>query len=210
MNQDVEASFIRILLGDVVRADQAHQANPDQTAKRDFVRTTFAAIEGSVWIFREHIRGLALATGSLEEAERIALSETTYSVDKAGHISAQPKFLTLIATIRLCADIAERIAPASSIDFSAAGWGNLGEAIQVRNRITHPKALHDLVLSDQDIKSCANALHWFLEVSTGAMRETISVAREHVEGISDVLSDLKSGDEPTWEIYRSLMIDTRK
>lgn len=201
-------SFIRMLVGDVARADKAHGVRPDQAAKRDFVRTSFAAIEGAVWIFREHIHQLAQATETLEEDERIVLSETAYGVDQTGRILHQKKFLTLIATIKLCSNIAKRIAPSSDIDFSASGWQDLRDAVQIRNRITHPKTLEDLQLSGRDVTSCANALHWFLDASTGVMRETLAVAREYADGVSDVLHDLKSGDEETWDIYRSIMIET--
>lgn len=208
MDQEDEMSFIRILISDVARAEEAHRAKPDQAAKRDFVRASFAAIEGAVWVFREHVHGLAQITEKLEEAEKIALSETAYNVDQTGRVLQQNKFLTLVATIRLCASIANRIAPSSNIDFSASGWQDLRDAIQIRNRITHPKTLHDLLLSDRDVTSCANAMQWFLDASTRVMRETVSAAREYVDGVGDVLRDLKAGDQGTWDVYLSLMTGT--
>jgi hypothetical protein len=208
MHQDVRSSFMGMLLADVSRADAAHKANPDQGAKRDLVRATFAAIEGAVWSFREHIRSLAIATEDLSDAERTVLSEIAYSVDKTGRLSPQTKFLTLPSAIRLCARIGERIAPMARIDFSSAGWQNFTTAIAIRNRITHPKSLDDLTLSDGDLRSCADALHWFLEASTSLLQAVISAAREHVQGVRNVLNDLKSGDEETLRIYRSLITGT--
>lgn len=205
MHQDVQTSFMRMLLADVVRADAAHRADPGQGAKRDFVRTSFAAIEGAVWSFREQIRALATSTEELSDAERTVLSEIAYSVDKTGRLSPQAKFLTLPAAIRLCARIGQRIAPAANMDFAGAGWQNFTLAIDIRNRITHPKSLDDLNLTDRDLNTCAGALHWFLEESTHMMQATLSAARDHVEGIREVLNDLKSGDEEAWRVYRSLI-----
>jgi hypothetical protein len=205
MHQDLRSSFIGMLLEDVARAEAAHQANPDQRSKRDVVRTSFAAIEGAVWIFREHIRAMALATDELSEPERIALSEISYNVDRTGRLAPQAKFLTLPATIRLCSRIAERISPAANIDFSSADWPNFKAAIEARNRIAHPKVVDDLMMSGSDVQSCSSALHWFLEASTRSMEETASVARTQVNGIRDVLNDLKSGDEETTRLYRSLI-----
>ena len=194
-----------MLLADVARADAAHKANPDQGAKRDFVRTSFAAIEGAVWNFREHIRAIAMATSALSDAERTVLNEIAYTVDKTGRLSPQAKFLTLPAAIRLCARIGARIAPQTSMDFSGAGWQNLTAAINIRNRITHPKSLDDLMLTEGDLRSCNDALHWFLEASTQLMEATVFAARNHVEGVRDILNDLKSGDEETLRVYRSLI-----
>jgi len=205
MHQDVQSSFLGMLLADVARADTAHAANPDQGAKRDVVRASFAAIEGAVWNFREHIRAIALATSALSDAERTVLNEIAYSVDKTGRLSPQAKFLTLPAAIRLCARIGTRIAPPTSIDFSGAGWQNFTAAIEIRNRITHPKSLDDLMLTDSDLRSCNDALHWFLEASTHLMEATVLAARNHVEGVREVLIDLKSGDEEAWRVYRSLI-----
>jgi hypothetical protein len=205
MHQDVRSSFMGMLLADVARADAAHKANPDQGAKRDFVRTSFAAIEGAVWNFREHIRAIAMATSALSDAERTVLNEIAYTVDKTGRLSPQAKFLTLPAAIRLCARIGARIAPQTSMDFSGAGWQNLTAAINIRNRITHPKSLDDLMLTEGDLRSCNDALHWFLEASTQLMEATVFAARNHVEGVRDILNDLKSGDEETLRVYRSLI-----
>lgn len=203
MNHNDELSFVQLLLADVTAADKRHQDHESQSAKRDLVRTSFAGIEGVVWIFREHIRELAVITGALKEAEALALSETTYGVDASGRVNAQQKFLQMPATIRLCARIAERISGESKIDFSANEWNELKNAIKIRNRITHPKKRQDLDLSERDLSTCISALHWFLEQSTNAMAAANKAAREYVDAMGDILTGLEADDPKTLQEYQA-------
>lgn len=162
-------SFIGILLFDVMDAIERHDLAQTQSGKRDLIRTSFAAIEGASWIFREHVVEAARAMSELEPAEEVALSETSYQVTDQGRITEQTRFLPLPATVRLTARIAEKLAPEVKVDFSGQDWAGLKEAIKIRNRITHPKSRADLILSDEDIQTSVGSLFWLLNETSRVM-----------------------------------------
>jgi len=162
-------SFIGILLFDVMDAIERHDLAQTQSGKRDLIRTSFAAIEGASWIFREHVVEAARAMSELEPAEEVALSETSYQVTDQGRITEQTRYLPLLATVRLTARIAEKLAPEVKVDFSGQDWAGLKEAIKIRNRITHPKSRADLILSDEDIRTSVGSLFWLLNETSRVM-----------------------------------------
>jgi hypothetical protein len=45
------------------------------------------------------------------------------------------------------------------------GWDNFKQALLlIRNRITHPKTIEDLQLSDKEVQTAADAASWYLKV----------------------------------------------
>lgn len=204
MDHKDELSFIGMLIMDVGAADKRCKELGTQAARRDFVRASFAAVEGIAWIFREHVRSLAETSGLLEDAERLALAETTFQVSATGKISTHPRFLSLVATVRLCARIADRMVNARCIDFAENGWEELLAAIAIRNRITHPKSRDDLILEEGDVSTCANAFFWFLEQITSAMATSNNAVRQFSEDMVKFLTQLKAGDPVAWAAYKAI------
>ena len=196
-------SFIGILLFDVIDAIERHGGAGSQSSKRDLIRTGFAAIEGVAWIFREHIVDAARTTSNLDPAEEVALSEISYQVTEQGKITGQTKYLSLIATIRLTARIAEKLSPDVKIDFSESGWVGLQQAIKVRNRITHPKSRFDLVLSDEEVRTSVGALFWLLEEVERVMAAANVAIKEYLVKFSEILTQLKKGDPAILAEYQA-------
>jgi hypothetical protein len=194
-------SFIRILLFDVMDAMERHDSAQTQSAKRDLIRTGFAAIDGISWIFREHVTEAARAMSELEPTEEAALSEISYQVNDQGRIAEQARYLPLMATIRLTARIAEKLASNAEIDFSGQDWTHLKEAIRIRNRITHPKCRADLILSDQDIRISIGALFWLLAEMTRVMDAANLSFRDYVGQLGEILERLKMGDPAMLAAY---------
>ena len=196
-------SFIGILLFDVMDAIDRHDDAPTQSGKRDLIRTTFAAVEGVSWIFREHVVEAARAMSELEPAEEVALSETSYQVSDQGRITEQARYRPLLAAVRLPARIAEKLAPTVKIDFSGRDWAHLKEAIKIRNRITHPKSRSDLILSDKDIQRSIGALFWLLNGTSDVMDAANLSYKDYVGQLRDLLEHLNAGDPATLALYEA-------
>ncbi|UNU43447.1 hypothetical protein EAO27_12520 [Sphingopyxis sp. YF1] len=198
---DVRPSFIRVLILDVDDALRRQKADDSSTNRRGLIRTLIAAVEGQAWIYRRHVVEAADEIGVLEEAERIALSESMVTVDDTGRISKQPRFLSTAASIRLTSRIAAKFAPDATPDFGGAGWADLKGTIALRNRITHPKQNEDLEISEDDIRRALLAFHWFSEAIVSVMEKSNAAFRSHVASVTAILELLKAGDGDMLKLY---------
>lgn len=176
-------SFTHVLVGDVVSATERVQGNENQTYRRELVRTVFSAIEGLHWKLKRDVFLHAQVVADLTPHEEAALLEETYSVDDRGNVRAQPKFMPLLSAIRLVISIVKRYRPAYEVDFNHVGWTNLCRAVELRNRIVHPKTLEDLSVSDKEIEQSLSAFYWLLALCIEVLRET----KEHLYEFQRVL-----------------------
>jgi hypothetical protein len=205
LNQNYEDSFLGILLGDVSKAMERQRLADGQAERRDTVRTSFAAIEGLAWMFRERVISVAESTYGLEPEERQALAEIAYSVDQQGHITTQSRFIPFLAGIRLSARICARLSPELEIDFAGIAWQRFKGAVAIRNRITHPKSIDDMLLSDIEVNNCVSVLFWFLEVSTAVGEATNRALNVYLGELDEVMRLLRSGDPATIALYERLL-----
>src|SRR3546814_1042557 len=143
--------FVGSLMLDVDDALGRRETQVYPTNRRSLIRTLIAAVEGLVWIYREHVIGIAKELDILSDAERSALADTTTMVDDKGRISEQKRYLSTMATIRLTTRIAKKFASDCEPDFGGAGWSDLKDTFALRNRNTHPKREIELQISETDI-----------------------------------------------------------
>lgn len=197
-------SFFLTLIRDVSVALSRQEGADNQATRRDLIRTTFAAIEGLVWIFREEIVDTAQSTYGLGNDEKSILQERQLSVTEQGKISSQSRYLSLVTTIRFVARIASRINGIEHFDFGEAEWDSFRKAIAVRNRITHPKSVDDLHVSKADVDQVTKALFWFLGKHTEVLAQTVETRKSYLGEFEEVLEKLKSGDPELTALYNAL------
>src|SRR3546814_4568397 len=113
--------FVGSLMLDVDDALRRRESQDDPTNRRSLIRTLIAAVEGLVWIYREHVIGIAKELDILSDAERSALADTTTMVDDKGRIPEQKRYLSTMATIRLTTRIQKKFA--SDCEPAAGGAG---------------------------------------------------------------------------------------
>lgn len=197
-------SFLQILLNDVGAAISRRETDDTQATRRDMIRTAFAAIEGMVWIFREHVIDTAEHTYGLEEDEKLLLQERQLSVSEQGKITEQPRFLPLTTTVRFIARISSRLNGVDHFDFGASEWEGFRTAIGIRNRITHPKSSDDLHVSKSDVDEVMSALYWFLEKLTDVMAGSVETQKSYLGQFKEVLEKLKAGDPEMRALYKAV------
>jgi hypothetical protein len=205
LEKEVQESFLRILVEDVIISTERHDIDPTQANKRDLIRTIFAAIEGLSWSYREKVRSVANDIDPLSPIQKLALAEKTYSVDEQGKIQAQTRFISIPAMIRLTTRLVEQFCPALKVDFDVAGWADLKQAIKVRNRITHPKSLSDLDVSSADVAFSQSGLFWFLGLVGDVMAVMLSAQTEYLADFRHLTNLLASGDETALAEYRAVL-----
>ncbi|MBB3860154.1 hypothetical protein GGQ88_001415 [Novosphingobium hassiacum] len=210
---EFEREFMATLIEDAARAlhrfasvGSVEIAAKDlQAARRDLVRNLHAAIEGAVWAFREHVRSTAKSLDVLSRHEEIALSEESIQVSERGTVSAQRRNLTLVSTIRLTTKIAVRLNPTLTPSFDTTDWANFRSSVATRNRVTHPKAMDDLVVSADDASSSIAAFYWLIELVVTGMETTNAAMRGYVRGLAEAIEGLRAGDPTIVAAYRELL-----
>lgn len=152
--------LIRILIGDVIAARERLNMADTQTARRDVVRASLAAIEGEVWLARDHVRDTLRGFDELSPLANLALSEQAYVVTENGKLLEQTRSVPLPTAVRLVVAQTQIICPELAVDFAGTGWSNFRRAVSIRNRITHPRPENDLNVSDEELHAVASGLSW--------------------------------------------------
>jgi hypothetical protein len=163
-------SFTHILVDDVVAAQKRLKRRDTPNHRRELIRAAFAAIEGLHWQLKRDV--LAHSRGKLSPHEYAAMIEQTYSVDDRGNVNVSPRFLPLATAVRLVVNVVKRSRPNYQLDFNHVGWANLKAAVEVRNRLVHPKTLEDLNVSDAEIGKAMSAFTWVLALVIEVLQET--------------------------------------
>jgi hypothetical protein len=136
----------------------------NDTAMRAYIRAVFASIEGHTFALKQlALRQSEHDRGDFSDAELAMLREEAFDLNEVGQAYSQPKFLQLPKNVRFSFEVCSRpFGFRYQIDVSSQGWNTFRQAIKVRNRLTHPKSIEDLHISDSDILCVAETAHWYL------------------------------------------------
>ncbi|WP_037455889.1 hypothetical protein [Sphingobium chlorophenolicum] len=196
-----ELSFIATLATDIERALHQAEVSNAGSDRRNALRTIISAMEGAAWIYRMHVlsvaRGIDMSTPRLE----FAFSETVLFVSEQGEIKEQRRFVSTTAMIRLATKTAQEMCPHLKIDFMNPGWQKLKDSIRLRNRITHPKNLEDLVVSRRNLDDAKMGFDWFLTTVADVMEVTLKEFSAYAADAKDIIEKLSAGDPDTIALY---------
>ncbi|MDE2385139.1 MAG: hypothetical protein KGO53_11025 [Alphaproteobacteria bacterium] len=181
--------FVGVLIGDVNKCHKILIENDTQANRRNLVRAVFAAIEGLSWRVRTDLA--RQQQRNLHYLELAAMREETYSVSPSGKLQVSQKFLPLQASLRLTISLIKRFRPNYSEDFSHQGWSNLLAAIELRNRLVHPKSLQDLSVNEKDINRALTGFYWILALIIKVLQESIALLEDQTAEAKKVASLLE-------------------
>jgi hypothetical protein len=197
-------TFFGVLSHDVVICWERIEIADTQATRRDLIRTMFAAIEGYVWEYRAHVRSLVDDIGTIPPIMELALTETSYSVSDQGILKKHIRFIPLTSMIRLVTKLAEEYCPGLEIDFSNDGWSKLKQTIKIRNRITHPKNLSDLEITQEDIEISQAGFFWILKLIAEVIESSSVVLMQFAADLKLVTEKLLSGDPQALADYHAV------
>ncbi|MBM3927404.1 MAG: hypothetical protein FJ335_02950 [Sphingomonadales bacterium] len=200
-NRKQTIALIRTLIEDVIAANDRLQTSDTQTARRDVVRASIAAIEAEVWLVRGHVRDALQSLDALSPLADLALRETTYSVGENGRLQAKERSVPIPTAIKFVSAQAAIICPNLEVDFTHRGWESLQRAIKIRDRITHPRPMRGLDVSSDELFTVKSGLFWVIGTVDYIMASTnliISEARE-------ILKQLIAGDEGALAEYQAAL-----
>ena len=153
-----------VLKDDFDRAKLAVTVDPSEFHKRSLVRAAFALIEG----FSFHLRQVTLATlkdtSFLTEGDRAILREERYQLSANGTPETRDNFQRTLPMILFSLRVyAKNHGAAFTPDTSDSGWNCLRKAVDIRDRVTHPKALGDLQITDDLGSTFSEGVRWWNE-----------------------------------------------
>lgn len=157
---ELKATF-RILNDDLSHVQKLAGVDP-AFVHRTRVRTFIAFVEG----LTNQLMRVAAASppGFFTDAEFAALREESYEVDKSGVVKIKRTRLPLRSKVRLSLSYYPRVHGASfAADVGGVGWSAFIDALEIRNRLTHPRAEVDLQVSESDLVMIRNATGWYLD-----------------------------------------------
>ena len=145
-------------IGPTIYSDVA-QLSPVE--RRLLVRSVFSFVEAVAFI----VKTLALVAD--EEAQRLSPAEVAlakeedYELAESGSVQVRPARLRFKANFRFAFAL---IAKAEELDYeldvSGAAWQALQRALLVRDRLSHPKRMADLDVTEDEARDAIEAFEW--------------------------------------------------
>jgi hypothetical protein len=156
-NQSTDAlwEMLGALHQDVTQAYTNLSGEDTPYNRRACVRTAFASIEGITFFLKQ----AALQTekaGLFCPAETALLLEESYTLDN-GRAVIQRKFLPLEQNYPFAVAMYARKMNSPFVLEKREGWEAFKSAIEVRNRITHPKRPELLEITDEELEEVRRA-----------------------------------------------------
>jgi hypothetical protein len=156
-----------------VRACEESLIDGKQYARRSYVRSLLAMIEGTVHCIKE------LEFAELYARERphiptlVALKEVVFDIDKHGKVKENVKYVNSASNLLFVVNMFYSIFKKQlDLGIGTSKWDNFKTAIKIRNRITHPKETGDLTVSETELSVMKDVNEWF----NGIIKDVI----EHV------------------------------
>ena len=156
---------VTILSEDVRYAAGLSKIEDTQFARRAYVRAVFALVEGNINLMVDVIlRAYARDEIELSSDEIAPLREESYELSEQGKAVIKPRFYSFQSRLRFVLGLFPRLYDGShSVDVSGQGWNQFKEAIQLRNRITHPRDKNSFYVTDKELNTVEHARTWFAD-----------------------------------------------
>jgi hypothetical protein len=163
------SAFLESLLTDL-RTATARAKDGDAFDRRNVIRTFFTLVEGDTYYRKQlalmlHEASRETTDGiqpSFTEEEVVLLRDAQAELSSNGTPRTQTKFLRLSANVRFSFDaIARAFGVNCPLDVEGPGWQAFLAALDVRHRLTHPKTVEDLDVSETDLANAITAIKWY-------------------------------------------------
>lgn len=151
------------LLCDLKQAKYHLEELDNQFYRRAFCKAFLSYIEGTANGFREIVLILLAAEGAdPTEKEKWFLTERKDKIADDGVIVSIPHFAPILESLTyLIEEFSSLRFGDFEFDKKDENWFGLTQALKIRNRITHPKDVIDLHISDKELESLKRSSEWF-------------------------------------------------
>ena len=154
------------LLQDVKDAAELWHERQTAFSRRAYVRSAFSFMDGITHMMKD----AALLFDNLNNPRTLTSEEVVLLKDEDPYVKDDGTIGVRSAKIgrknnfRLTVRCYVKVFGfSSSLDVKIAGWQSFVEAAKIRDRITHPKSVNDLLPTDDDMELVANAMNYFMD-----------------------------------------------
>ena len=135
-----------------------------QFRRRAFIRAFFAAVEGELYALKQVLIDMHnLRRVEFSTADLALLREESYDIKPNGRAYAKPKFVSTDTNLRFVVrKVEEAFEIDCNLDTEEQGWKSFKDSIKVRNRITHPKAATEIMVTDAERFEARRAFGWYV------------------------------------------------
>ncbi|MDO6387499.1 MULTISPECIES: hypothetical protein [unclassified Uliginosibacterium] len=157
-----------VLASDLDEALAYGRQNSSAFAHRTLVRTHFAMIEGLSYQLRQVTLTSLEGTDLVTPIEIALLREERYFLNGKGHPEPKEDFQTFLPSLLFSIrSYLKNHGATYEPDTSHHGWEALRKAVDIRNRLMHPKSEACLHLSETDLKIFTEAAAWWKKTILG-------------------------------------------
>ena len=158
----------KFLNEDLEEAAELFRFTTHDFAARTFIRTMAAEFEGKLFLLQQLLlQTNKLGKAKLEPEEIVILRGQTHSLRKNGEVYSSTKYLPFSENLLFTMRLVSRIFNESVFfDTSDSKWKDVRRFIAMRNRITHPKKMEDMHISEEEIDSLNRAQDWLRDSFT--------------------------------------------
>lgn len=178
------------LQADLDEVEQLLNENDNQIWRRTFCRTFFAYLEGQVYLLKQIFLFYDWWTVDVETEYKIRNKKQTKNKDGTPKIIDTR--LPLVQNVKLIFKALATAAEIEPIIFDDDEiWKLLARAVNVRNRIVHPKNLEELNISDEEIRLIKYIGGWYLS-------NAANLLEKRVEKDVKIIEAMKIAAEEKW------------
>jgi hypothetical protein len=93
----------------------------------------------------------------------LLLREEAYEITSGGEVKLKgDRFVRMDTNLKFIAKTAARALEFEyELDTKGEGWQGLLATFAIRNRLVHPKAAADLIVTDEEVRTVMSAQNWF-------------------------------------------------
>lgn len=175
LTSDVE--YLRPRLGE--RSIQVALSDSEESNRRFYIRAIFSLIEAVVEQHKRLLLDLADQNIiSLGPVVIEALSERAYVIKRNGTVGDRKQYLQLERKLRAVYHAAgTAFGQTLSVNFGDQGWQSFGEALDICDRLTHPRIFDDCHVDEDALETVDQGHEWFRNLNN----EFVRVASAHRE-----------------------------
>jgi len=164
--QDLDSLFY-MLVDDVIAATKAWKGNPCGFTHRSYIRAVMTLIEGNTSRFKQAALWIHTNDHPVFSPEEITcLKEEFVTLKENGKVHVKSLPIPILTNLSFALDCYCRaMNKPFHFDKSSEGWESLKKAIAIRNRITHPKSIDDLHISDEDLNIAGQASSFYIQIT---------------------------------------------
>jgi len=166
-------SLFHILVDDVIAASKTWKDNSCGFTRRSYIRTVITLIEGNTSRFKQAALWIHANDHAVFSPEEMTcLKEESVSLKENGKVHVKSLPIPLLTNLSFALDCYCRaMNKPFHLDKSLEGWQSLKKAVAIRNRITHPKSIDDLHISDEDLNIVGQASSFYIQTTKPLISE---------------------------------------